>query len=268
MSQVTGGEGGPPASNTIAIAQPTFLPWLGWYDLVDQVDLLILLDDVAFSKQSWQQRNRIRTPAGLSYLTVPVHTSGRLGQRICETKISGNLFVQKILRTIAQNYARARHFDRYYPELCSVFEKSVVSESLSDLNCALIEWLALQLGVATRSVRSSRLGVGGKRGAHVAMLCEHVGANSYISPPGAEDYLIEDRTEFDERLIAVNIHVYEHPVYRQCFEPFEPYASALDLLLNEGDLAGDIMRSGRRASRPLGTRSDLTPGNPAGSARR
>ena len=105
---------------SLAIAQPTFLPWSGWYDLVDQVDLLILLDDVAFSKQSWQQRNRIRTPDGLSYLTVPVQTAGKLGQRICDTKIVNNAFVRKIERTVAQNYRRAeyltaiiRNFVRY-----------------------------------------------------------------------------------------------------------------------------------------------------------
>jgi UDP-2,4-diacetamido-2,4,6-trideoxy-beta-L-altropyranose hydrolase len=236
---------------SLAIAQPTFLPWSGWYDLVDQVDFLVLLDDVAFSKQSWQQRNRIRTPEGLSYLTVPVHTAGKLGQRICDTQTAGTAFVQKILRTVAQNYRRARFFDRYYPELCSVLERSAVTQSLSELNCGLIEWLGAQLGVTTPSVRSSQLGVGGKRGAHVAMLCEHFGAKSYISPPGAEDYLIEDRAEFDRRSIAVEIHMYEHPVYRQCFEPFEPFASALDLLLNEGDRAGDILRSGRKPARAL-----------------
>jgi len=240
------------AVKSIAIAQPTFLPWLGWYDLVDQVDVLVLLDDVAFSKQSWQQRNRIRTREGLSYLTVPVHTAGKLGQRIAETKIVGTAFVQKLLRTVAQNYRRAEYFERYYPEFCTILESSAASENLCDLNCGLIEWLSARLGVATPSVRSSQLSVGGKRGTHVAMLCEHLGARTYISPPGAEDYLIEDRVEFDRRSIAVEIHVYDHPVYKQCFEPFEPYASALDLLFNEGDRAGAILRSGRRPSRHLG----------------
>lgn len=236
---------------TIAIAQPTFLPWLGWFDLADQVDFLILLDDVALSKQSWQQRNRIQTPDGLSYLTVPIRTAGKFGQRICDTEIIGDKFVKKTLRTVAQNYRRAEHFERYYPEFCAVLENSVASGSLCGLNCGLIDWLAAQLGVFTPSVRSSQLGVGGKRGNHVAMLCEHVGAKRYISPAGAEDYLIEDRTEFDRRTIAVEVHVYEHPVYRQCFQPFEPYASALDLLLNEGDRAGPILRSGRRSPRQL-----------------
>jgi WbqC-like protein family len=94
--------------------------------------------------------------------------------------------------------------------------------------------------------------VEGKRGAYVAKLCEFVGAVRYISPPGAEAYLIEDRAEFDSRSIVVELHVYEHPAYRQCFQPFVPFASVLDLLLNEGDRAGEIMRSGRRPPRWLG----------------
>ncbi len=247
------GECGGAPVKCVAIAQPTFLPWSGWFDLAEQVDLLILLDDVAFSKQSWQQRNRIRTAEGLSYLSVPVHTAGKLGQRIRDTEIAGNRFVQKTLRTIAQNYGRAEYFGRYYPALCEVLEKSVATQSLCGLNYGLIDWLALQLGIATPSVRSSELAVGGTRGSHVAQLCERVGAQTYISPAGAEGYLMEDKSEFDRRSITVELQVYEHPVYRQCFQPFVPYASALDLLLNEGEGAGSILRSGRRPSRRLGT---------------
>jgi len=71
----------------IAISQPTYLPWLGYFDLIDQVDVFVLLDSVQFEKQSWQQRNRIKTPTGLQWLTVPVEFRGRLGQRIMEVII-------------------------------------------------------------------------------------------------------------------------------------------------------------------------------------
>ena len=91
----------------------------------------------------------------------------------------------------------------------------------------------------------------GKRGARLANLCERVGACHYVSPAGAEEYLLEDRVEFDERGITVELQVYEHPVYRQRFQPFIPYASVLDLLFNEGDVAGAILRSGRRMPRRL-----------------
>lgn len=236
---------------SIAIAQPTFLPWAGWFDLADQVELLIILDDVAFSKQSWQQRNRLRTPSGLEYVTVPVRSSGRFGQRIIDTEIADAKFLEKTVRTVAQNYRRAPFFERYFNELKELLERSVATGSLATLNCALIAWLCERLGVVTPRMQSSDLGVTGKRGEYVARLCERVGASTYISPAGAEDYLIEDRAEFEQRSISVKLHVYEHPAYRQCFQPFVPYASALDLLLNEGDAAGEILRSGRRPARDL-----------------
>jgi len=235
----------------IAIAQPTFLPWTGWFDLADQVELLILLDDVAFSKQSWQQRNRLRTPSGLEYVTVPVRSSGRFGQRIIDTEIADSKFLEKTIRTVAQNYRRAPFFQQYFNELKELLERSVATGSLATLNCALIAWLSDRLGVKTPRMRSSELGATGKRGEYVARLCERVEASTYISPAGAEDYLIEDRAEFEQRSIEVKLHVYEHPTYRQCFEPFVPYASALDLLLNEGHAAGEILRSGRRPARDL-----------------
>lgn len=242
---------------TVAIAQPTFLPWAGWFDLADQADLLIVLDDVAFSKQSWQQRNRIRTAEGLSYLTVPVRTSRRLGQLIADTELASTAFVDKMIRTVGQTYTRAAYFARYFPEFCAVIKESASSGKLAELNSGLIDWLGKCLGLSTPRVRSSELGVEGKRGAHAAMLCEKIGASCYLSPAGAEDYLLEDRAEFDSREISVLLQVYDHPVYRQCFRPFLSHASALDLLLNEGDSSAEILRSGRRPARGLGSMKSI-----------
>jgi len=240
------------SARTAVIAQPTFLPWSGWFDLADQADVLIILDDVGFSKQSWQQRNRIRTPEGLSYLTVPVLTSGRLGQRIAETQLANTSFAEKMLRTVRQNYVRAPHFARYFDEFAQRLHQGALTGRLPELNRGLIDWLAGILGMRTPRVLSSELQVEGRRGAHVALLCERVGANRYLSPAGAEEYLLEDRAEFDGRSIRVELHEYAHPVYRQCFEPFVPFASALDLVLNEGERSGEVMRAGRRPARPLG----------------
>jgi hypothetical protein len=238
-------------TRVVAIAQPTFLPWAGWFDLVDQVDMFIVLDHVAFSKQSWQQRNRIRTAEGLSYLTIPVRTSGKLGQRIVDTELVDAGVVEKVLRTVSQNYSRAEYFGRYIAEFSAVLRESASAGMLVNLNRGLINWLFLKLGIATPQVSSSELAVEGKRGALVAKLCERVGVARYLSPAGAQEYLTEDRVEFDNRGIEVDIQVYEHPVYRQCFQPFMPYASILDLLFNEGEAAAAIFRSGRRPPRKL-----------------
>ena len=237
---------------TCVISQPTFLPWLGWFDLADQGDVMIILDDVAFSKQSWQQRNRIRTRNGLEFLSVPVSTSGRLGQRILDCELADQPFVEKMLKTLRANYAKAPFFENAIDELGAAMITAADTGSLVELNCALISWMAGRLEVATPMIRASTLGAGGQRGEHVAAICECMGADRYLSPEGAESYLVEDRVAFDRRGISIWIHVFEHPQYVQRFPPFMPYASALDLIFNAGPAAAEVMRSGRRPARAFG----------------
>ncbi len=239
----------------IAILQPTFLPWLGWFDIADQVDTLVILDDVAFSKQSWQQRNRLRTPNGLEYVTVPVRTAGRMGQSILEVEIAAPHFASRFERTVSGNYARSTYYDTVFPSFCKALHSVAASDRLSKLNTGLINWFCDSLGIATVRVNSSELSANGKRGSYVAALCEILGASDYLSPLGAEDYLLEDHAAFESRRINVWMHEYRHPEYRQVFQPFIPYASALDLLFNEGPRAMEIIRSGRQSPRLL---RDLT----------
>jgi hypothetical protein len=234
------------------ISQPTFLPWLGWFDLVDQADVMVILDDVAFSKQSWQQRNRIRTACGLEFLSVPVRSAGRLGQRIDECELDSSKFVRKMIGSLQANYGRAP-WSGFIGDLADVMSRAADSGKLVELNCALIDWIAARLEVKTPMLRAGSLAAGGHRGEHVASICETLGATDYLSPAGAEAYLLDDRSAFDSRGIAVWLHVYEHPQYTQRHAPFLPYASSLDLILNEGPNAPAVMRSGRRPARPLGT---------------
>ncbi|MBU0620449.1 MAG: WbqC family protein [Gammaproteobacteria bacterium] len=233
------------------VSQPTFLPWLGWFDLADQADVMVVLDDVAFSRQSWQQRNRIRTRKGLEYLSVPVKTAGRFGQKIFECELDNRLFVQKMLKSLQANYAKAPFFSDMIDELAATMKTAADTASLAELNCALIFWLAIKLEVSTPMIRASTLNVCGERGEHVAAICESVGANRYLSPAGAESYLVEDEEAFIRRSISIWIHEYEHPRYVQCFTPFMPYACALDLVFNAGTEAGAVMRSGRRPARAI-----------------
>ena len=100
----------------VAISQPTYLPWSGYFDLIDQVDVFILLDDVQFEKQSWQQRNRIKTPVGLQWLTVPVVFRGRLGQLIKDVEIRTADFCRDHCRAIELNYRRAEFFGTYFED--------------------------------------------------------------------------------------------------------------------------------------------------------
>lgn len=228
-----------------AINQPTYLPWIGYFDLIDQVDVFILLDNVQFGKRSWQQRNRVRMPDGLQWLTVPVKTQGRFGQRIHEVEISEPEFWHKHTRTIEIAYSRTPYFAQYFPGLAKLLEDHS-SGLLVELSVSLIRWFCAALEISTPLIVASSLNQSGKRTELLANLCTAVGANEYISPAGSVAYLAEEENIMRQRGIDVRFQNYCHPVYRQDFDPFLPYASVIDLLFNQGPESGEILRSGRR----------------------
>jgi len=230
----------------IAIMQPAYLPWLGYFDLMDQADVFVLLDSVSFEKSSWQQRNRIKTAQGLQWLTVPVRR--RFGQLISEVEIKTPAFWKKHLRALEINYHRTPYFQAYFPALGRVYEQAAESTRLVDLDIRLIEWLASTFGIGTPIVKSSTLKVQGKRTALVASICERLGCSTYLSPLGAAVYLLNELAEFSERGIEVLFHHYDHPFYRQLYEPFLSHASVIDLLFNEGERSLEVIQSGRQKS--------------------
>jgi len=233
----------------IAIAQPTYLPWLGYFDLLDQSDQFVYLDSVQFEKRSWQQRNRIKTPAGLQWLTVPVISRGKREQRIVDAEI-GVEFWRDHLRTIEMNYRRAPFFDRYYDALSDLMRSAASSSNLATLTISLLRWFAEVMDIRTPTLRSSELPAQGKRTDLLAEICQSLGATAYLSPLGSAEYLLNELSIMTERGIEVAFQHYEHPVYGQLFPPFQPYACALDLLFNEGENARAVIRSGRRPPFP------------------
>ena len=229
----------------IAINQPTYLPWIGYFDLIDQVDLFVVLDNVQFEKQSWQQRNRIKTPGGLQWLTVPVKFRGRLGQSINDVEIRDCNFWENHVRAIELAYRRSPYYNRYFPELRQQLETSS-GGMLVDLNMALLQWLMKTLGIETRLVRASTLPQTGRRTELLGSICTALGATHYVSPLGSAAYLLAEQEILHRRGIGISFQNYEHPVYRQMFAPFVPFASAIDLVLNEGEAALETIRRGRR----------------------
>jgi len=228
----------------IAIAQPTYLPWLGYFDLIDQVDKFILLDTVQFEKQSWQQRNRIKTLAGLEWLTVPVKIKGRSTQIIEEVEIAEPEFCKRHLNLVRAHYRTTSYFKDFFPQFSEILEESCRG-GLAVLNRRLIEWLMASLGIAVPLVLSSTLKVEGKRSALNLAICERLCATKYYSAIGSAVYLLSDVDLFAGKGIEVCFQKYTHPEYRQLFPPFCPYASALDLIFNEGPRSLEIIRSGR-----------------------
>jgi WbqC-like protein family len=230
-----------------AIMQPAYLPWIGYFDLMDQVDEFVLLDSVAFSHQSWQHRNRIRTAEGLLMLTIPVATSGRQGQLISEVEIDRrHRFETKHIGSIQGAYSRAPYGSQYIEAVAELIRVGASGGRLVDLTVPIIELMANQLGVTTPIRSSSGLGVSGERSDRLVEICNAVGADTYLSPRGAAEYLDVDAAVFVAAGIEVGIQEYEHPTYSQLHEPFISHASSLDLLCNVGPESLAVLRQGRR----------------------
>ena len=234
-----------------AIMQPTYLPWLGYFDLMDAVDAFVFLDSVQFSHRSWQQRNRIRSATGLQWLTVPVARKGQRDQKIRDVAIADDEFAPAHIRAIELSYARAPHFADYFEPLAAQIRAGAATGKLAELTVGIIRWIAHSLGITTPLASSSELGDVGGRSARLASLCDAVQADGYLSPPGSAEYLHAERATFDDAGIAVELQAYEHPVYAQVYEPFLPQAAAIDLLFNAGPEALQILRAGRRPARAL-----------------
>ena len=228
------------------ISQPTFLPWIGWFDLVEQADLIILYNTAQFSKQSWQQRNRIRTIRGLEYLTVPVKTSGRLGQKIIDVDISQIDFEEYFKNKLKDAYSNAPFFKPVMDDLQNKLPDLLVSRKLSHLNEGLIKFCCEWLNINTQFIRASDLNIDGQRGEYLAKICESFNCDEYISTEGAEKYLIEDYKFFEQKKITVKIYKYDHPVYSQLIEPFIPYASVIDLIMMYGHRSKEVMQKAQR----------------------
>jgi len=230
---------------SVAIMQPTFLPWLGYLDLMDAVDEWVSLDDVQFSYRSWQHRNRIRERGGLGWLTVPVRGDQRRAP-LPDVRIGEHAdYPARLCARFDESYRAAPHRDLGRAVLDPLAE-SQAGDRLVDLNHALVERLRAAFEITTPVRLASALDCRGTRTAHLVEICRAVGATTYVTPPGSLDYLVADRGLFDDAGLAVEVQVYDHPTYPQCHSPFLSHASSVDLLSNVGSEAGPIMRSGRR----------------------
>lgn len=234
---------------TAVIMQPTYLPWPGYFDLMDQSDIFVFLDSVQFDKRSWQQRNRIKCSTGEQMLTVPVFSKGQFYQNICEVRIDhSSNFIESHIKAIQINYARSRYFSRYFNEIAGILRKKHIL--LCDLNIEIILWIKEVFGLRAKILRSSSLNIQGNKVALLADICKSLGVSHYLSPRGSLDYISQNNF-FDEYGIQLSYQNYEPAFYHQLFGEFIPYLSTLDMLLNEGEQSLAIIRAGRKLNKEL-----------------
>ena len=217
----------------VAIVQSNYIPWRGYFDLIASVDEFIVLDDVQYTRRDWRNRNRIKTPQGPQWLTIPVRVSGRYTQLICETAVDDDSWAERHWEIVRLNYRDASGFD-YAREFVEELYRTVPGTHLSEINRHFLERICGQLGVATPLTDSRAYAAEGTKSDRLIDLCRKANATEYLSGPSAKAYLDEER--FSTAGIAVSWFSYgPYPDYEQVHPPFEPQVSILDVLLCTGE---------------------------------
>jgi len=218
----------------IAIHQPNFLPWLGYYYKINQSDVFVFLDDVEYTKNSFINRNRIKTPQGEAWITLPVSYSGKSTQRINECEIVGkDKAIKKILGQILHNYRKAKHFEHYYETISDILINK--SENLSTLNIELTRWVLSIFKIDTRLVRSSELGINAtEASSRLIQICKNLNGYKYLSGSGGMNY--QDEAMFKKEGIQLQISSFQQEEYKQLWGNFIPGLSVIDYLFNIGSV--------------------------------
>ena len=217
--------------STCVIMQPTYLPWLGYFDLIKNSDTFIFLDHVNFSKQSWQQRNRIRDKKGEIMLTVPVHKPKNDENSINKILIDYLKIPHiKHLKSIKACYGKSKNFKKIFDELKKIYDEE--HKFLVDLNLSLINYGCEKLKIDSKIQYSSLMNIEGKKIDGIIEICKKVNSDIYLSPIGASDY-IKDSKIFLENKIRLKFQNYDHPVYNQMgYNNFISHLSFIDYLFN------------------------------------
>jgi hypothetical protein len=232
----------------VAMMQPTFLPWAGYFAMMDAADCFVLLDDFQFQRKSYHQRNRLFVGGErVGWTTVPVeHSSGSDHPMLCDIQpVLTQRFRDKLEGSLSHNYGFSDYFAEVSTAVLGVIERDWAS--LADLNIALIEELARMLGISTPLVRSSPLETSGVRSDRVADLLHKVHATAFLAAAGAEEFMREDRVFPLADVLTLFQDYSPHPYQQRHSDVFVPYLSVLDMLFQIGPVQSrEVMRAGSR----------------------
>jgi hypothetical protein len=225
----------------VAIIQSNYIPWKGYFDIINSVDEFIIFDDARYTRQDWRNRNKIKTPNGTRWLTIPVTFHYNSLQKIKDIKIADVNWGRRHWQFIGQCYDKAPHFK----EFRDIFEGLYLNSPeiyLSEINFKFIRAVNKILGITTPISWSGASEGITDRSQRLLLMCKKAGAKEYISGPSAKGYLDVDM--FQKEGVKVTWMDYSgYPEHRQQFLPFDHAVSVIDLILNEGSNASQYMKS-------------------------
>ncbi len=209
----------------VACTQPTYLPWMGFFGLMDYSDKFVLLDDIQFSKRSWHHRNRVYdSHAGWVWLTIP--TQSEFPTNINQVKVAGRGWIRSHYDRLRVLYKDAPYFD----DVKRLFDMvgSIEGDKLTDYTIPLIQSIKDLLGIKSTLMRSSQLKHSADRKTDLLIrMTEEAGGDTYVAQPlSVEEYLAIAR--FGEHDIKLELFEYEHPVYKR--ENFMSHQSIVEML--------------------------------------
>ena len=220
----------------IAIVQSSYIPWKGYFDLINFVDEFILFDDMQYTKRDWRNRNKIKTSNGVKWLTIPVEVKGKYIQKISDTEWN-----RRHWSSIVHNYSRAKYFYDYKELFDELYLRSS-DKLLSEVNYRFLTVICEALGINTTISWSMEYRLIDGKTQRIIDLCKQSRASEYISGPSAKGYIDEKMFE-NEGIILRYMDYSGYPEYNQPYPPFEHGVSIIDLIFNEGPNAPKYMRS-------------------------
>jgi hypothetical protein len=217
--------------NSVAIIQSNYLPWKGYFDIINDVDTFIFLEDVQYTKGDWRNRNKIKTPYGIKWLTVPVH--GSIRQTISNTKIDNSRkWAEDHKKRIHHNYARSNYYNSYKDDIFKIYSQDFAT--ISDLNIYSIRMICKLFDLQVEFRNSEDLEAQGSKDDKIIEICKMIGAKKYISGPSAKFYI--NINKFKEAGIEVEYKDYSgYPEYDQLWNNFNHFVSVIDTIFNCGD---------------------------------
>lgn len=230
-------------SKKVAILQSSYIPWKGYFDLMNMVDEFVLYDNMQYTKRDWRNRNLIKTPKGCQWLSIPVEVSGNYYQKIKDTKVADKSWGKAHWGAIKCNYAKAPFFN-HYKDLFEELYLNSSEEYLSEINYKFLTQINKILGISTKISWSSNYELVDGKTERLIGLCLSTGATEYISGPAAKDYIEEELfLEASLKLSWMDYSGYDE--YNQLHPPFIHGVSILDLIFNTGSDATKFMKSAK-----------------------
>jgi len=214
----------------IAISQSNYIPWKGYFDLINMVDEFVIYDDAQYTSRDWRNRNKIKTPNGSKWLTIPVNIKGNYHKKINEIKINDKDWAINHWKQLKHNYSKARYFKKYE----AIFEDLYLNcdeKYLSKINYKFISAINNILGIKTKLRFSNEFQLINGQTDRLLSICKQINAKTYFTGPTARAYFDENLAKKNDiKVIWINYNGYKK--YEQLHPPFDHKVTILDLIFN------------------------------------